>query len=97
MKVLKIQSRMGESGILIRDEDFDAWREMLYDKGLFCQIIASYDYGYVLRLKYKKKYMPLLDEVFTIFSSTEEAKEAWDDLEDKDKYDGYEIIQLSAD
>ena len=97
MKVLEIKTKMGEKGILIREDDLEVWKQMLYDKGLFCQVIASYDYGYILRLKYKKKYMPLMDEVLKVFSSSEEAKEAWDELSDKDKYNGYEIIQLGAD
>ena len=96
MKVLKIKSRMGESGFLIRDVDLEAWRAMLNDKGLFCDIIASYDHGYVLRLKYKQEYMPLMDEELKLFSSEDEAKEAWDELQDKDKYSGYEIIKLDS-
>ena len=96
MKVLKIKSKMSESGFLIREKDLEVWRAMLNDKGLFCEIIASYDHGYVLILKYKQKYMPLMDEVIMLFSSEEEAKEAWDELQEKNKYGGYEIMPLSS-
>ena len=88
---------MGENGFLIRDEDLDAWNVMLYTKGLFCEVVESFTYGYVLKLKYKKKSMPLVDEVLQVYSTREEAEEAWENVpakDKKDKYDGYKIIEL---
>jgi len=97
MKVLKIRSKMGENGFFIRDKDLDVWRDMLYKKGNFCEVIASFDYGCVLILKCKEKYMSLVDEELKVFSTEEEAKRVWNDVIDKDKYSGYKILELSAD